>query len=112
MREDFLGATARDLYQKVFEIEDVDRLYLEYSAKASLSSADENERERLAKKVDLSADDKAKLLQLERERRLIHRAADARHERLKSEDSEAAIAKLKSEIARLKVRVAELSSEG
>jgi hypothetical protein len=86
MTEDFLGSTARDLYQKVFEIEDVDRLYLEYSAKASLSSADENERERLAKQVDLSADDKAKLLQLERESRLINRAAGARQERLKSED--------------------------
>lgn len=111
MTEDFLGATARDLYQKVFEIEDVDRLYLEYSAKPSLSSADENELERLGKKADLSADDKAKLLQLEREARLIHRAADARQERLKLEDSEASIAKLKSEIARLKARVAELSSE-
>jgi predicted ATP-binding protein involved in virulence len=111
LTEDFLGATARDLYQKVFEIEDVDRLYLEYSAKASLSGAVENERARLAKKVDPSADDKAKLLQLERESRLINRAADARQERLKSEDSEAAIAQLKSEIARLKARVAELSSK-
>jgi energy-coupling factor transporter ATP-binding protein EcfA2 len=111
MTEDFLGATARDLYQKVFEIEDVDRLYLEYSAKPSLSSADENERERLAKKGDLSADDNARLLQLEREKRLIRRAADARQERLKAEDSEATIAKLKSEIEFLKAHVAALSSE-
>jgi predicted ATP-binding protein involved in virulence len=111
LTEDFLGATARDLYQKVFEIEDVDRLYLEYSAKTSLSRTDENERARLAEKEDLSANDKAKLLQLERESRLINRAADARQGRLKSEDSEAAIAQLKGEIARLKARVAELSSK-
>ncbi|MBZ5594763.1 MAG: AAA family ATPase [Acidobacteriia bacterium] len=111
MTEDFLGATARDLYQRVFEIEDVDRLYLEYSAKATMTPADESERQRLLKKGELSADDEARILQLEREKRLIGRASDARQERLKSEDSEATIAQLKNEVARLKAREAELSSK-
>jgi energy-coupling factor transporter ATP-binding protein EcfA2 len=108
MTEDFLGATARDLYRKVFEIEEVDRLYLEYSAKPPLPSDDEKTLERLGKLEKRSEEDEARLLELERERRLIDRAAEARERRRNSEDAEIEIAQLKAEIIRLKARIADL----
>jgi hypothetical protein len=108
MTEDFLGATARDLYRKVFEIEEVDRLYLEYSAKPPLPSDDEKTLERLGKLEKRSEEDEARLLELERERRLIDRAAEARKRRRNSEDAEIEIAQLKAEIIRLKARIADL----
>jgi ABC-type multidrug transport system ATPase subunit len=102
LEEDFLGATAHDLYDKVFEIEDIDRLYLEYATKATLPDADARERESLENKEKRSPEEEQRLDWLRREDRLMRRAAAAREERLKLEQTEAQIASLTAEVASLR----------
>ena len=101
--EDFLGANAQDLYKRVFEIEDVDRLYLEFTAKGS-SGREEREREieRLQKKKRRSAQEEESLNQLLRETRLVGRAEEAREQRLKSARDETQLAMLDDEVERLR----------
>ncbi len=110
--EDFLGANAQDLYKRVFEIEDADRLYLEYSTKG-MTGGDERERDiqRLEKKQRRSRADEDRLNFLQRESRLVGRAAEAREQRLRSERTQADIAVLEAEIERLQYGMREKEGE-
>jgi energy-coupling factor transporter ATP-binding protein EcfA2 len=103
LERDFLGATARDLYELVFEIEDIDRLYLEYTTKAAGAGGEKRSREieRLQDKDSLSPDEEQLLNRLIREDRLVRRAVEAREQRLKYEQTQAYIGQLESEIKRL-----------
>ena len=105
--EDFLGATAKDLYNRVFEIEDIDRLYLQYAVDASLPENAEKaqERERLSKKTKRTADEEQRLNELLRESRLVRRAAEAREQRLKSENSRAYVLKLERQVEKLQAEL-------
>jgi AAA domain, putative AbiEii toxin, Type IV TA system len=102
--EDFLGASVPDLYKRVFEIEDVDRLYLEYTAKGSIGQ-DEREREieRLDKKQRRSAQEEELLDRLLRESRLVDRAEAAR--------DQAQFAMLDGEVERLRHSLREKERE-
>ncbi len=108
LQEDFLGANAQELYERVFEIEDVDRLYLEFTAKGS-NGQEERERtiERLQKKRKRSADEQETLNQLLRETRLVGRAKEAREQRLKSARDETQFAMLDDEVERLRYSLKE-----
>jgi hypothetical protein len=110
--EDFLGATAQDLYSRVFQIEDADRLYLEFTTK-SLQPPDEREREieLLEKNPRLSTQEEARLDGLLRESRLVDRAEQARNQRLKIARSQTQFAMQDAELARLKQKVKEQEAE-
>ncbi len=95
VQRDFLGATAEELYRMVFDIKDVDRLYLEYQAK---DLARERKKLQAREKGHLSPQAEE---QLRRDARLIDRAAKARDERQKREDTRARIMWLESEVKRL-----------
>jgi hypothetical protein len=112
--EDFLGAEAGDLYKRLFDIEDSDRLYNEYSMKATMSGQNERERaiESLAQKERRTAQEEEKLKQLISERRLIGRAADVRENRLKAEASRAYVTQLEMEVEKLKLAMRDAKSEG
>jgi hypothetical protein len=110
--EDFLGANVQDLYRRVFEIEDVDRLYLEYTAKGSGGQRErEHEIERLEKKQRRTPQEEDSLNRLLRESRLVGRAEEAREQRLKSERSEAQFAMLEAEVDRLRHNLKEKERE-
>jgi predicted ATP-binding protein involved in virulence len=109
LERDFVGATSRELYEIIFEIDDVDPKYLRYATMASMGAGVENEKEilKLEQKDVLSPDDERRRAQLERETRLMQRVAEIRQERLKDERSrieelEAENQRLEAEIRRLK----------
>jgi predicted ATP-binding protein involved in virulence len=110
--EDFLGANSQDLYRRVFEIEDVDRLYLEFTTKSFQAPEDrEREIEQLEKSPQRSTQDEVRLEQLLRESRLVDRAEQARDQRLKLVRSQAQFTMLDAELARLKQKAKEQESE-
>jgi hypothetical protein len=110
--EDFLGATAQDLYSRVFQIEDADRLYLEFTAK-SLQPPEGREREieLLEENPRRSMQDEARLEELLRESRLVDRAEQARNLRLKLARDQTQFAILDAELARLKQKIKEQEAE-
>jgi predicted ATPase len=109
---DFLGATAQELYEDVFEIEDVDRLYLEFTAKGSKGQEERGrDIERLQAKPRLSAEEQERLTELLRETRLVGRAEEARTQRLKSARDETQFAMLDDEVERLKHNLREKDNE-
>jgi predicted ATPase len=110
--EDFLGANLQDLYKRAFEVEDVDRLYLEYAAKL-VQGNEERDREidRLERKTRRSAQEDELLSRFHRESRLIKRADEAREQRLSSARNRAQIAMLDSEIERLRYDLKEKEKE-
>jgi hypothetical protein len=110
--EDFLGTTAQDLYSRIFQIEDADRLYLEFTTK-SLQPPDKREREieLLEKNPRRSTQEEARLDELLRESRLVDRAEQARSQRLKLARSQTQFAMLDAELARLKQKVKEQEAE-
>jgi len=89
LERDFVGATSRELYDLIFEIDDIDRTYLEYATKSTMSGGEDREQEiaALAKKEKLTAQEERRKDQLEREVRLIERAGEVREERLKHEQN-------------------------
>jgi predicted ATPase len=110
--EDFLGTSVRDLYTRVFEIEDVDRLYLEYTAKDSTEQqAREREITRLDKKKRRTPQEEERLNQLLREARLIDRAAEVREQRLRSVHDQTKLAMLDGEVERLRDLLQERENE-
>ncbi len=83
LNRDFIGATARELYEEIFEIEDLDETYLRYSTKSSLRydySERINELIRGREMGDLSVEEQKELDYLIRESRLIRRAVEVREE--------------------------------
>jgi predicted ATPase len=108
LAEDFLGVTSRDLYKRVFEIDEVDRLYVEYLPKTQVPSEDHaGEIETLERKPSRSPEEEQRLSFLFREARLIERARNASDERLKMERQGAVIARLETEVEFLRATVEE-----
>jgi len=109
--EDFLGTDAQDLYNRVFEIEDIDRLYLEYAAQGR-QEQEERERkiERLENKKRTQQEEEI-LNRLWRESRLFDRAGQAREQRLKSARDETEIAMQDAELERLRDSLREKERE-
>ncbi|MBZ5581052.1 MAG: AAA family ATPase [Acidobacteriia bacterium] len=104
LQQDFLGAKPEDLYKLVFEVGDMDHLYLEYAAKAASGATERvtGEIERIENLAKWTPEQEARLGALVREQRLMKRAAEVREERLEAVAANARIAALQSEIERLK----------
>jgi predicted ATP-binding protein involved in virulence len=102
--QDFLGAKPEDLYKQIFEIEDMDRLYLEYSAKAAAGAQERVEEEisKILEKQRLTSGEEAHLDELRRERRLLLRANEVRQRRLEDKAAGARMERLENQIERLK----------
>lgn len=104
LEQDFLGASAEDLYKRVFEIDDVDRAFLEYSTKAASGAVGKVAQEisRMEGKQGLTRDEEARLDALWREKRLLQKATEVREKRLQDISSRALVESLEGEIAMLK----------
>jgi predicted ATPase len=112
LQRDFLGATAAELYREIFEIEDADRLYLEYTAKAAIPKEVRNrELAALESKNKLTYAEELRTAELEREKRLIEKAANVREERLQREYLESTVKDLEEQVGRLQREVNRLRSE-
>jgi len=112
LAEDFLGTSVAELYKRVFEIEDVDRLYLEFAAKGSKGMEErEHEIERLANKAQRSAQEDQLLDQLMRESRLVRRTDEVRGQRLKAGRTETQLALQDVEIEQLRYKLREREDE-
>lgn len=112
LNEDFLGASTKDLYERVFDIEEIDRLYKQYTVKGS-QDTEERDREilRLEQKKRLSKSEKEQLNQLYRDRRLSARAEEVREQRLKSTRDETRSMMLDAELQNLRLALDEKDSE-
>jgi hypothetical protein len=91
LNQDFLGATPRELYGRIFEIEEVDRLYLEYSTKDTTQNNAKRDSEisRLEQKKRRTREEDEQLDRLIREDRLVERAAEVRKRKLEAEEIQA-----------------------
>jgi predicted ATP-binding protein involved in virulence len=104
---DFLGATSQELCDRIFEIEEVDRLYLEYSTKAAAQNHEKRltDIRKLAQQQQRTRKEDEQLAWLLRENRLIERAEAVRKEKLEAEESQALIDDLKRQIERLQYQL-------
>jgi len=103
LNQDFLGVTPRELYDRIFEIEEVDRLFLEYSTKAAAQNREKlvADIRRLAQQQQRTHKEEEQLAWLLRENRLINRAAAVRKEKLEAEEVQAHIDSLERKIEEL-----------
>jgi predicted ATP-binding protein involved in virulence len=100
---DFVGASSTELYNQIFEIEELDDTYLEYATKASLRpklSGRINELSVQREVKRLSDDEETELRDLSEESRRIQRATDVMRQR-SVDDKDLRIAELESELARM-----------
>lgn len=112
LQEDFLGAQAEDLYRRIFNVEQPDRLYLEYSAKTPKQlEAHDAKIAKLQGLEELTQEQEELLAWLSRERRLIGRAEEVREQRMRETRAEAQISMLDAEVARLRYDLAERNAE-
>jgi hypothetical protein len=111
--EDFLGANAGDLYKRVFEIEDSDRLYREYSLKATTPRKQQvkDDIEKLVNNDRKTTKDEEDLKRLVSEDRLIERAVVVRSQKLDAAGAEARLAMLEMENKKLKLALRQKNSE-
>jgi|GEM_PF-2901147 len=106
--EDFVGATAAELYKRIFEIEELDDTYLEYATKATLRSEAGKRIEELSERMEsgkLSPEELKELGDLEQENRRISRAVQVQQRRRKESDKDARIEDLESKILELKTQL-------
>jgi hypothetical protein len=109
---DFLGARAADLYEDVFDIEEKDRLYLEYSAKTTKDLETSSlEISRLEGEENLSSEQEERLSRFLREKRLITRAEQVREERMESGRADARLRKTEAELDRVRYQLFENERE-
>jgi energy-coupling factor transporter ATP-binding protein EcfA2 len=107
---DFVGVSAQDLYRDIFNIEDLDEIFLEYATKEARGEGNEID-ERIAKlevkedKAKLSPADEQDLEHLLMEQRRIRRVAEVREDR---EGQEQRVVQRDAEIERLKDAIAVL----
>ncbi|HWY60174.1 MAG TPA: AAA family ATPase [Terriglobales bacterium] len=118
LEQDFLGAQLQDLYKLIFETDDMDRLYLEYSAKVAAGAGPTVVRqiEQLEKMSKRTPDEERQLKELVREDRLLQRAAEVRQTRLENIAVRAHIEKLENELEmlqdELRKRTGALTNDG
>lgn len=114
LEQDFLGARVQDLYKLVFEVGEMDHLYLEYTAKAAAGAKARvaEQTEQIQNTSVWTAAQAAQISDLIRERRLLKRASEVREARLEAVGSEARIEALQDEIERLRRELDNLRGTG
>jgi hypothetical protein len=117
---DFVGASAQEIYRDIFEVEDVDEVFLRYSTDKARGRVAEVEKriDKLAdreEKGQLSPTEAGQLDRLLLDRKRLRRVAeveeDRRNEQQRTVTLEADIARLEEERRGLKQRVADLEAE-
>ena len=109
---DFLGAKAADLYTRVFDIEETDRLYVEYSAKTPKDlETSKLEISQLRGLEALSAEQEEMLSASLREQRLITRAEEVRAQRVEALRADGRLKKVEAERDRARYELLEKNRE-
>lgn len=101
---DFVGATAEELYRKVFEIEELDDTYLKYATKATLPQTQDariNEFLDSKEKGRISPTEEEELWRLEEEARHISRAVEVKEKRNEQIEKDLKIEQLQARIIEL-----------
>ncbi len=108
LERDFVGATSRELYEDVFDIEELDETYLEYKTELTQKKTKERRLEKLTatrKEGKLSADENAELARLSRELSKLERVEQVAERRESAESRlQARILDLEAEVERLTAR--------
>jgi predicted ATP-binding protein involved in virulence len=103
---DFVGASASDIYARVFEVEELDDTYREYATKATLPRNTDRLRRLSGKPRELlSTSDANELDALVEEGRRIRRVEEVRERRLEASDTELEMEKLRSRILQLETQI-------
>jgi predicted ATPase len=111
---DFVGATSAELYEQIFEVEELDDTYLSYSTKASLPNGYSeriNQLTEFRETRSLSQSEEQELLRLTEESRRILSAVDVRQRRRQESDKDLRIDELKSKILKLENQLAVIPEE-
>lgn len=111
---DFVGATAAELYQQVFEIEELDDTYLEYATKATLRTDNSkriNDLSQRLEKGSLSEKEQEELRNLHEENRRMGRAVEVRQRRQEESEKDLRIEELKSKLLKLETQLARESGD-
>jgi hypothetical protein len=104
LEENFMGARSQDLYRRIFEIEEIDRVYLEYTTKAAAGHARDIEEKirRAESQLRPTPEELASLTALRRQLYLVRKAEEMRQSRLNKVEMQAQIESLQNEIERLR----------
>ena len=113
LERDFIGATSKELYEIVFEIEELDQTYLRYRTKSSASGPiDEQIGDLLERRDRLDTSEMAELNRLLQERQLIDRVDEVAKQRQdESQVQKLRILELEAEVERLTRRLTRESDE-
>ena len=115
LSRDFVGATSAELYRTIFEIEELDDTYLEYSTKASIRGQHSKRLNELGERRlegDLSPAEKDEMERLIEDNRRIDHALKVNEERRLESEREIEILKLESRVRELETRLDERDLEG
>jgi hypothetical protein len=108
IERDFVGASAGEIYDRVFDVEELDDTFLEYATKATLRSEHSgriNELTSLSEKNALSPAEMNELRMLQEESRRIRRVSEIKEQRRQAGDEGLRIAELESEVMKLQSRL-------
>lgn len=99
------------MYREIL-IEDADRLYLEYTVKAAIrGEARDRDLAALKSKTKLTDADELRIADLEREKRLVEKAAKVREERLQREELESTVKDLEEKVDPLQREIKRLDAQ-
>jgi small GTP-binding protein len=99
--EDFIGETTENLYQKLFDIKDIDENYLSYATKLSLNIDNSEQINTLESKETLTDKEAKELEELHRDDYYISRVAQQKIQEKENADYELKISELEAEIREL-----------
>ncbi len=104
---DFMGTSYNELYDDLFDVDDVNRLYWQYSREATTGKDRDVARdiERLEGKQRRTPEDELQLIELRQHKRLIQRAAEVRDAKLKKIEAEARVEALEDEVKQLRAEL-------
>lgn len=106
--EDFVGASAKDLYRKIFDIEELDHTYLKYKTKASLPEPHKdriNDLSKMQEKRTLDEAEASELRRLLEESRRVMRANEVTLERRQKEREKLRVIELEDRLQELEGRL-------
>jgi tetratricopeptide (TPR) repeat protein len=116
LKTDFVGASAEAIYREVFDVEDLDEVFLRYSTEEARGGIEDVEKRIAAlsekeQREELSLSESEELDTLLLDLRRLKRVADVDRDRKTGEQLAVTLESVESENARLKHRLAELEAE-
>lgn len=99
LRKDFVGASSRELYAEIFEIEDQDEVFLQYANREGRGEIEELDKlTAKSRESGLSSDENLRREQLMRDVQMLSKVREIQAERISNEEY---VLELEAEIARL-----------